>query len=75
MIANVWAKTVTARWNMLFGSDFDTQVIKLEGQAEDARQNWDKSQKALIEYLPISQADILQVNLSQAREALRINHN
>lgn len=70
LIANVWAEKTAARLNLLFGSDVDS-LLTLEEQTNQARENWDRSQRALIDYLPISQADALQVNLSEAREALK----
>jgi uncharacterized protein involved in exopolysaccharide biosynthesis len=71
LIANVWAVKASARLNLLFGSDVDS-LLKLEEQTEEARQKWDRSENALIEYLPTSQADTLQVNITQARETLKI---
>jgi uncharacterized protein involved in exopolysaccharide biosynthesis len=70
MIANVWAEKTAARLNLLLGSDVDS-LLKLEEQTEEARQKWDRSENALIEYLPTSQADTLQVNITQARETLK----
>jgi len=70
-IANVWAEKATERLNLLFGSDIDS-LLKLEKQTEEARQKWDESENALIEYLPASQADTLLVNLTQARETLKV---
>lgn len=70
-IANVWAEKTAARLNLLFGSDVES-LLKLEEQTSEARKNWDSSHQALIEYLPESDADSLQVGLTQAREALKL---
>jgi uncharacterized protein involved in exopolysaccharide biosynthesis len=69
-IANVWAEKAAARLNLLFGSDIDS-LGKLEEQKEQARQNWDESEQALLAFLPNSQSDVLNVNVTQAREVLK----
>lgn len=70
-IANIWAEKAAARLNLLFGSD-DDSLRKLEDQTKAARQKWNDSENALIEYLPTSQADTLMVNITQARETLKL---
>lgn len=68
-IANTWAQIVTERLNSLFGTDA-TSLSKVEAQAEEARTAWDMAEQALIDYLPQSDLDAVQINLSQAKKSL-----
>ncbi len=70
LIANVWAEKITIRLNTLFGVN-ETSLAQLETQTDQARQEWDAAEQALLAYLPLSQVDSLQVKLNQARDSLK----
>ncbi len=64
--ANLWAQNATARLNRLYGSS-DATLTALGQQVDSARQEWASSEKALLDYLPQSQTDSLNAQLSQAQ--------
>ena len=69
LIANVWAIITIDRLNDLYG-DTKASYDMLKQQAETARQNWDAAQAALEQFLPQSQADVLEAQLEQAKNNL-----
>ena len=69
-LANTWAEQLTLRLNALFGTD-PASASEIKAQASQARLDWDSAEGSLLEYLPQSQANALEVRLQQARDSLK----
>lgn len=69
-IANAWADAVTRRLNKLFDVN-EASLERIEQQVQTARQEWDKTEQALLAYLPNSQEEPLKVSLAQQQDALK----
>lgn len=67
--ANAWAVEVISRWNELYGNE-NVDLSQLEGDVETARRRWSEAQGALEAYLPESKINVVQVQLSQAKNKL-----
>ena len=74
-IANAWAESMIQRLNNLYGTGEGIKQV-LEIEVENAKDNWEKTQIALEEYLPQSRVEILEVRLSNASGKLiaYLNH-
>jgi uncharacterized protein involved in exopolysaccharide biosynthesis len=68
-IANLWAAAVADRLNSLFATDPEA-IHHVEGQAEQARQNWAESEQILLDFLPSSHVEALTVGLNRAQKSL-----
>ncbi len=67
--ANFWAKEVIKRWNTLYGNE-NIDLAQLEGEVSQALETWNTAQNALEDYLPESQINVVEVQLSQAKGEL-----
>ena len=66
---NLWAGEIIGRWNLHYGSGM-IDLIQLEEEVTQSLDNWNTAQNALEDYLPESQVDVIEVQLSQAKEKL-----
>ncbi len=69
--ANLWAGELIKRWNLLYGNG-SIDLIQLEEEIAQALENLNTTQKALEDYLPESQLNVVEVQLSQAKQKLAI---
>ncbi|MBN2149768.1 MAG: hypothetical protein JW726_20440, partial [Anaerolineales bacterium] len=69
VIANVWAREITLRFNSLFGSG-GTELEQTQAQAEQARLDWDTAEQALLEHLAKSDQEAWKIGLDQQKQAL-----
>lgn len=67
--ANLWAKEIITRWNLIYGIG-ENDLLELELEVEQAHEEWNIAQTALEEYLPQSQISVVQVQLRQAEDKL-----
>jgi uncharacterized protein involved in exopolysaccharide biosynthesis len=63
-VANSWAQVMILRLNDLYGTGLST-LKALESDVQNAREDWSESQEALEQYLPQSQKEVLEVQLSE----------
>lgn len=78
-ISNAWAQVLVNRLNDLYGTG-EKDIATLESEVENAREDWNETQAALEAYLPESKVEVLEVQLSQAKDLLsfylnKIDHN
>ncbi len=66
---NLWAGEIIERWNLYYGSGM-IDLIQLEEEVTQSLEAWNTAQKALEDYLPESQVDVAEVQLSHAKEEL-----
>ncbi len=67
--ANLWAEEMIKRWNRLYGSE-NIDLFQMEGEVTQALETWNTAQSALEEYLPDSQINVVEVQLTQAKGKL-----
>lgn len=78
-ISNGWAEIMVQCLNEIYGTG-GSSFAKIESEAEKAKQNWFTTQSNLEEYLPQSRINVIEVQLSHAKDSLRqylnkIDHN
>ncbi len=71
-LVNTWARLFTQRLNMLSGLN-EESIDNFEALANNARQDWDEAEQALIDYLPEGQIPVLEIQYQDARESLASN--
>lgn len=69
VIANVWAREITLRFNSLFGSG-GSELERTTTLAEQAGLDWDVAEQALLEYLAESDLEAWKIGLDQQKAAL-----
>jgi len=68
-IANGWAQVMVIRLNDLYGTGSSTIVV-LESEVQKAKDKWNIAQEGLEAYLPQSQVEILEVQLTEQKNSL-----
>ena len=72
--ANAWAGIIIKRLNTLYGPSRDT-ITLIENEVREAKEQWNTSQAALEKFLPQSRVEILEVDLSSAKNTLSHYHD
>lgn len=67
--ANLWAKEVIKRWDLIYGIG-DIDFLQLEEEVAQALETWNTAQKTLEDYLTESQINVVEVQLNQAEGEL-----
>ena len=67
--ANHWSAEIIKRWERMYGNA-DIDLDELQSELDIAYNDWYKAQKTLEAYLPESEINYLDIQLTQARNSL-----